>query len=644
MSWLAAVPALGFALLLLVGPGYATARVLSLRGIWAWGLAAPASVSIIVLASLWSDFVGITWSVLPVGITTAFVLVVAFVTRLLTRRSRGLVTRSTRSKGFFALGALAVAAALLIAQTIALIGAPENFSQSFDNVFHLNAVRYVLETGSASPLTLGGMTSSTGGLWFYPSGWHAIVSLVAQTASVSIMLASNAVTLVVASVVWPASIVLLTSVLFGRRSSIVVAAALLSALIPAFPILMIDYGVLYPYFLGVSLVPALFAIVIQLLRLGSVEMFSQWVLIVALVGSLPGVAISHPGAFVAWMVLALIAVVVAFVVYVRHRPTRAAIVPPTLGLIITLAIGAVAWKFLKPAVEARGWPLEQSMGQAIGQAFTLSARYGNVPWLVVVLLGIGMWVLLTRRRTGDALALLAFAGIALLFIAASSFPWQQLRDFLTASWYNNTPRLAALLPLVAIPIAAAGFGFVEERVRRTLKSDEPRRWGMISLAAAIAVIVLLGQGYAMYDAVRRASALYAVSDTAPLLSTDELALLQRIPSETPQDAVIAGSAWTGAGLAYAISGREVIMPHMLMEFTDDELLILDHLADAEPGSKVCDALERRGVDYVLDFGAKEVHGAEHEYGGLEHLASSDAVEMIDREGAARLYEVTGCAS
>ena len=63
---------------------------------------------------------------------------------------------------------------------------------------------------------------------------------------------------------------------------------------------------------------------------------------------------------------------------------------------------------------------------------------------------------------------------------------------------------------------------------------------------------------------------------------------------------------------------------------------------ADRRAAVCEAIRDKDVEYVLDFGDREVHGAEHEFPGLERLASSSAVEEVDSEGGAVLYRVTGC--
>ena len=641
MTWLSAIPALGVAFVLLFAPGYLIARLLSLRGLWVWAFAPLASLSVIAIASLWSSAVGMTWSWTPVVLTAIAVAAVAAAVNVLSRRGRERPV-PTRRTGLLSLWVLAGAAVLIGAQVITVIGSPENISQSFDNVFHLNAVRYVLDTGSASPLTVGSMTSETGGVWFYPSGWHGTVALVAQISGASIMTASNATTILVAALVWPASVLLLTRTLMGGSPVVMIAAGALSGLIPAFPILMLDYGVLYPYLLGVALVPAALAAMLALLGLDREEPSRPAVILVfAVLGALPGIAVAHPGAFVAWMVLAMVAAVIAYIALLRRRPGRAAVIRYSVVMGVAVLAAAGAWKVLKPAAEARGWPVEQSVAQAIGQAITVAPTYGNVPWIVVALLAVGVVAAFRERRRPQVFALAALFVVGMLYVVASALPWHQLRDLLTAAWYNNAPRLAALLPLVVIPLAAGGAAVLVRWIRERLASTDRKR-PVLVVTSAIVLLALGGQAYASLEAVRMASAVYMYTDDSRLLTLDEKTLLERIPEEVPEDAAIAGSAWTGAGLAYAFSDRDVLMPHMLMDFSDDDLEILDDLVDARPGTAVCEAIDRTRVLYLLDFGTREIHGAEHEYDGLADPEDSDALTLVDEVGDARLYRVTGC--
>jgi hypothetical protein len=121
-----------------------------------------------------------------------------------------------------------------------------------------------------------------------------------------------------------------------------------------------------------------------------------------------------------------------------------------------------------------------------------------------------------------------------------------------------------------------------------------------------------------------------------------MALLERLPEHVPAGSVIAGNPYTGTALAYAIGGRQVLMPHILVDVSDDAATINDHLADAESMPAVCDAAEALDVRFVLDFGEREVHGGSHPLAGLEDLEESGAVRLVDSQGDARLYEVTAC--
>ena len=68
-------------------------------------------------------------------------------------------------------------------------------------------------------------------------------------------IATNAAILVVCGVVWTCSLVALLPVLVRPRPVTLVAAGVVSAAIPAFPLLLVKWGVLYPNLLGYALLP-----------------------------------------------------------------------------------------------------------------------------------------------------------------------------------------------------------------------------------------------------------------------------------------------------------------------------------------------------------------------------------------------------
>jgi hypothetical protein len=633
------------AVVLLWGLGALLSWCVGLRGLWAVAAAPPFALTVIGGTAVVASWLGVPWSPLPVVVMTA---VVGAVILLVRRRWRP--TPSPRRRVDWVVpAALALAAVVLAVRLLQIVQAPENVSQSFDNIFHLNAVRWVLTEADGSSLRVGYMTSPDGSLPFYPAGWHDLVSLVVQLSGSSIPVAINAVVFVTAVLVWPISAVALVRVLFGRSRAVTVAAALISTALPAFPILPMDYGVLYPFQLSLALLPVALAATAAALRVAPWSRHRAtgwWVLV--LIGVIPGLALAHPGGFVAWLALSVPMVLVAVVRALRAATSvgrRVLVVALTVGY---LAIGLALVVVLRPPLEARGWPAQMSTPDAVWQVASLSVWYlaPAVVAAVCVLVGLA-WVVVDRTPRALVAAGMYLIGVV-LFVTVASIDYWPVRDLLTGSWYNNLPRLASILAVALVPVAAYGAGrtwsAVSHLTRRARGAGRPAAVVRAGAGVAAAAVLLAGLQFdgAMGRAVEWASPLYRLDADSPLLNTDEYTLLERVAADVPPGVVIAGSPWTGASLAFAISDRPVLMPHTLMYISDEMEEINDGLDEARPGGAVCRALDDLGVGYVLDFGAQEVHPGEHPLPGLADLADSAAVELVDQQGAAKLYRVVAC--
>ncbi|MFF2370046.1 DUF6541 family protein [Agromyces sp. NPDC058110] len=661
MTWFDLAWASTVATAIMVLPGLLLARVVGLRGVWMWGLSAPFSVTAIALAALVAPFVGLTWSWIP---AVAFTLVLAAVLwgarRLTASRGRADAAASASPAGSapaevapvrsaaswaFAVGVL-LAAALIAARSVQIIGEPGGISQTFDNIYHLNAVRYILDTGSGSPLDVGAMTSA--GLWFYPVGWHDVATLVVQLTGVAIPVAVNTTWIVFSAVAWPLGIVLLARVLGGTKPAVAIAAGLAAASVPAFPYLLVDYGVLYPYHAGVALVPAAIAATVALFRLGREQtgLDPVWSAVV-LAGALPALALTHPGAFMAWLAFSLPIAVIALVRLLRSRPSTRTRVIAFSGFAVYLLIGFVAIRVLRPPLEATLWPAIGLAGQALGEVITVSMYHTPIAEIVAVAMITGVVFAAIRRRYADWIAISLLAVSGFLYIIVAGVSSATIRNLITASWYNNTPRLAALVVIAVVPLAAIGVAGVWQKIVDAAWFDRivAGRGRAVRVVVAVLAVVLLGltmQGRSITGAIDGAAQSYRITEKSALLSSDELALLEELPELVPEDVAVAGSPWTGAGLAYAISDRRVLMPHTLMDISDDVATINDELDDVDAGSALCAALDAENVGFVLDFGAREVHGGKHVYTGFDELATSDNVELVREIGDARLYEITAC--
>ena len=130
-----------------------------------------------------------------------------------------------------------------------------------------------------------------------------------------------------------------------------------------------------------------------------------------------------------------------------------------------------------------------------------------------------------------------------------------------------------------------------------------------------------------------------------ILSSDEYTLLARMGSEVPRDAVIAVNPWNGGALAYAFADRKVLEFHMGQPETKSMRVVAEALAKADSSAGVCDAVRETKVSYALDFGQQYLlnHPSSRRYQGLQNLESSKAVQLVDQQGAAKLYKVVACS-
>jgi len=650
VQWLAFTWAAVATVLLFAVVGLPLARIIGLRGFASMAAAPAFAVTIIGITAVAAPWVGLSWSILPVLLVAVAVGAVLVVVRRATRKSRPPRAPRRPFDGWLLFGFLA-AAVLLTLRVVTIFGQPENISQTFDNIFHLNGVRFVLDTGNASSLWLGYMTNPRGGLPFYPAGWHALVALVVQLSGASIPAAINAVTVVVSAVVWPLGILLLTRTLFGRSPVLAVSAGLLAASLPVFPILLMDYGVLYPYQLGLALLPVSLAATLRALGLAGGRRGAGrawWA--VAVLGCLPGLALAHPGALVGWLALTAPMVVVFAILRLRDARTARGRWLIVGSFVVYLAVGAVLLDTLRPPLEARLWPLQMRMRDAIWDLLTISAWYEVPAVLAAIAVIAGIVWAIVARTTRAWVVLGMYAVIAVLYVSVAALPFPDLRDALTGGWYNNLPRLAAVLPIVLVPLGAYGvactWAWIARRRRVRRVTATLPRWAAAGLAVVVAVLAALGlqvQSLSpVWTAEQWASSPFIMGPDSALLTADEAALLSRLDEHVPEGVAVAGSPWSGASLAYALADRPVLMPHTLMDIGDEVRTINNGLDEAGGESAVCDAVRDLGVGFVLDFAGREVHPGEHTFAGLDGLAQAGAVRLVDEQGAARLYEITAC--
>lgn len=664
MSWFSTVPVVLACLVLLFAPGTLVLAALGLQR-WSYLAVGPVlTVSIVAVTAIAAPYLGIGWSPLPVLAATILTSGSLFGVRLLRQRkarsgasprARLALRKPARADVVAALGFLAGSTSIAL-QLHRAFGSPENISQTFDNVFHLNAVRYILDSGSASSLTLSSMTSGDGPPYFYPAAWHGLASLLVQMTGAQISVAVNILNLCVAATVWTAGCMFLARTVIGPNASAVAAAGVLAAGFGSFPLLLLDFGVLYPNFLSVSLIPASLACVSMFFGVSDAPGPMGMARFILAPAAAIGVAIAHPNGLMSLLALSIPILVVSYIRFslARYRSGRShkGTLLMGAGLLGILGVVAVMWRYIRPPGEAASWLPFQTPGQAVGEIITNSAMQRPPAWAVSILLFAGVVVLCHRHKRIWFLG--SFAVIAALFIVVSAGPNGWLRNAVTGVWYNDSYRLAALLPVAAVPLAATGAGWFIGRIqhiwvthRDSVKLVPASIRNSHFIVPAVLPLVLLGaillaQTVPLTASIESARFNYLTTPDSSLVSSDEMALIDELDNFVPADATIAVNPWTGGAMAFAIADRNTTSKHTLTTYTKATELLNDKLRDASTDTSVCPAAREENVRYVLDFGTREVHGGNHGFKGLQIPDATPGFVLLARHGDAKLFELTAC--
>ena len=217
MSWLATLPLLLFAVVVAFVPGYAMGWALRIPTRLRIFLSPLLTFALVAVSAIVLGKTGIPWSLISfVVVAAVLVAAAAGLMWLVGRRWPSAVAGSDESSvswpgntvplSWPVVGAL-LGGFLTLHATQHMVFGPEAFSQTLDNSFHLNAIRWIQEHGDASSLTMGAVSGTNQEPYFYPAGWHDFVYLIYNTTGTSIATATIVMVLLVAGVIWPCSLV-----------------------------------------------------------------------------------------------------------------------------------------------------------------------------------------------------------------------------------------------------------------------------------------------------------------------------------------------------------------------------------------------------------------------------------------------------
>lgn len=659
MSWTSTIPEILCCVGIVMLPGLLISYLGGLRSITAWAMAPLVTVAVVAVVSITVGKLAIGFGPVAVIVGTLIVALLALgLSALLRWRSLRCPARDPyRYTAAIGIGAV-LAAVVGVATSIRGIGAPDAINQGYDTVFHYNAVRYILQSGYASPLHIGNLGQPSSKGTFYPDTWHALAALLVQLTGTSIPVAVSALCIVIAALVWPLGCLLLCRHLFGFVAGRGIAAAIITGLVScsfaAFPWALMVWGALWPNTLGMALAPAGVAIAMSITRISEGDTFGagrRWFF--GVVGAW-AIAIAHPNSAVSVALICLVPLLVALSRYLRHEYRSGHRVRGTVVLLVLVVVIVVGWWYMSglPALERVRdfyWPPTETAPQAVGEAFTNGPNHQRGQWLLSIFMVIGAVMCFAWRKR--RWLVVAEVLTAVLYVGSIAVGSEFFRQF-TGFWYDDSHRIAATLPIVAIPLTVTGLLATGEWVSRLGTRNRIDRahakWAdplPITLAIAFVVAGIAGVRSVPNNGDTVAVG-YPNSGNHALLDEQKRQFLRSAAKLIPKDALVANNPFQGTAALWLLTSRRVLFPQLDGATNSPQTTYLaKHLIDLSHDSHACTLVRSYDIDYLIispENFLPENNWQVVRFSGIVDPGKRPGFRLIASDGANKLYKITHC--
>jgi D-galactosaminyltransferase len=640
------------ALSLLVIPGAIVARVGRLTWPTAVAVGPALTYGVVAVAIVPYGALGVPWNAWTALFALVVVTGVAWCLRIALARIRDVGAEARAApRG----PALVVAAGVLLGAFLiglaALRGMPnwQSIPSNWDAVWHANTIRFMLDTGQASPTHMGELRNvETHEALYYPSTFHALAAVFSQLTGAAPTTAYTLNSLAASIWLFPVSAATLTWRLLRTRTDewrtagAAATAAALSGSFTALPYVEFDtasmpnlaaYGVAVPTM--VLVVSALRhrdripLAVLALLGVFSVHITGGVVVVLFVAAWWLFDALLHPvrGRLADLVNLLLIAI-----------PTVALLLPQFLGVLQQAEI-IVGHAFVTHEGKKRG----------LIDAVLQHTRHLNdfpIQWVLIILAAIGAIVLLVRRVWWP----LAVWLLLVVSIVHSSAPFGgpigALTGMFSDLFYSDPRRLSAVVTILLT--AAVGIGVFTlasaavAGARRLVGKGSPRAWSAATAAILVAVSVGIGLAY-----LPRAQFLFGEKYDGVIVDKKDLdawAYLATLPGA--RDTLIGNANTDGTAWMYAVADLHPLWTHYDYPVQQGpgyhRFIFWAYADDADTDPRVAEAVKALNIRYVVTS-TPVVRGFVMP-DGLVSLDRSRSWEKIYDNGEARIYEWRGKTS
>ena len=645
------------AVLLLIAPGAVLGRAAGMRWPQAVAVAPVLTYGVVALAIVPFGALGISWNAWSAAAVLAGVVAVVFGYRTFLERRRRTPRPPTGTRRGPDWAAVTAGAGVVFgAAAIAYAGwrgLPywQSIPSNWDSVWHANTIRWILDTGQASPTHMGELRNvETKELLYYPSAFHALAAVFAQLTGAAPTTAYTLSSLAAAVWLFPLSAALLTWQLLidrttrWRTAAAAATAAGLSASFTAVPYIEFDtasmanmtgYGLAIPAFVLVTSACAhrdrIPLAIVAIVAVFSVHITAGVVLVTFLA---------------AWWLLDALR---------RPRHTRAQDVA-TLGAVALTSLAILLPQFrgvLQQAEIISGHEFLTHEGKKKGlfDAVMQHTRHLNdfpVQYALIALAGVGFVLLLVKRVWWPAAVWLLLAVSIVYSSAPFGGPLGAVVRGYSNLFYSDPRRLSGVVTMLLTPMAgialfyltALAVRWIRRLTRRHLSRDPGREFWVRATAVSL-VMVCFGLAWHYFPRHR-----FLMGDKYDRVIVDDrdlqaFAYLAQLPDA--HDTVIGNANVDGTAWMYAVAGLHPLWTHYDYPVQQgpgyNRFVVWAYADDADHDPRVAAAVRALNIKYVLISGPV-VRGFVMP-DGLVSLDKSASWAKIYDNGSARIYEWRG---
>jgi D-galactosaminyltransferase len=655
------------AVLLLTLPGAVVARAGRLSWPVAIAVGPALTYGVVGLAIIPFGALGIPWNALTALAALVVVTAIVLGLRILLARFRD---RGSEAPPVSMWPALTVTAGVLLGALAigfaAWRGLPhwQSIPSTWDAVWHANTIRWILDTGQASPTHMGELRNvETHAALYYPSTFHALGAVLAQLTGAAPTTAYTLTSLAAAVWLFPLSAALLTWQLLRprpggqersdrgiggasewRTAGAAATAAALSASFTSVPYVEFDTASM-PNMAAYGIAVPAFVLITSSLRNRDRIPLAVLALIGVFSVHITGGVVVVTFVVAWWLLEALWRPVLG---RARDFATLVVIALPTLAVLLPQFLGVLQQAEI---IAGHAFLTYEGRKRALFDAIVQHTRHLNdfpIQNLLIALAGAGFVLLLIKRIWWPA-------GVWLLLVISivhSSAPFGGPIGTITGMYsdlfYSDPRRLSAVVTMLLAPMAGVALWSLAllvvataRRLTRRFADRDPDRGFWIGATAALLVVAVFGMTWHYFPRHR-----HLMGDKYDRVIVGDkllqaMAHLATLPGA--RDTVIGDANTDGTAWMYAVAGLHPLWTHYDYPVQQgpgyNRFIFWAYADDADHDPRVTEAVKALNIRYVLT-GTRVVRGFVMP-DGLVSLGKSASWEKIYDNGEARIYEWRG---